>query len=142
AADEDRAEYRAVTLDQIEAHPLTGVGFNFAKVAHNVYLQVLASAGVIGLLGFLGVAALVVAMAIKTALPGPQHDLWPAGMIAAYVAYLAAGVVSNLLWDRWLWVYLSLAVAVSATSCHPADHDDQEAAPRRRIAGAVGAGSA
>lgn len=116
AADEQRAAYLAVTLERIDAHPFTGSGFNYATQAHSVYLQVLDSAGVIGLLAYLGIVALVLRIASRAR---QAHDYWLAGLAASCVGFFAAATVSNLFWDRWLWVYLSLVVALSATSAGP-----------------------
>src|SRR5262249_21127462 len=53
-SDEQRAEFRDDALTQIRAHPITGVGFEVAQTGHNIYLQVVAAAGVLGALGMLG----------------------------------------------------------------------------------------
>lgn len=141
-ADEARAEYLAQTLEELGRHPVTGVGFDFAKLAHNVYLQVLVSAGLVGLLGFLGIVFLVRQIAFSTV---ARRDLWVAAMVSSYVGYLAAATVSNILWDRWLWFYLALVVGVYVTAPPPSNRRDDpaclpatsasEAAPSSSLAG-------
>ncbi|CAN5604082.1 hypothetical protein BH20ACT2_BH20ACT2_25030 [soil metagenome] len=39
-----------------------------------------------------------------------------AAVLALYTSYLVAGLVSNTLWDRWLWFPIAVGLAASATA--------------------------
>jgi hypothetical protein len=104
ASDFERAQFRAKAIQGIKEHPLTGAGFEEARTAHNVYLQVWGAAGIIGLLGMAvlwtaGVHALVESMA---------GDRWVLGAAAGVVSFLIIASASNILWDRYLWFAFAL----------------------------------
>jgi O-antigen ligase len=108
-SDAERTELRGVTIVRISAHPLTGSGFANATAAHNLPLQVIESAGVLGGLAF---SALV--WAILKPLIRRRRDPMIAGSLAMYIGYLVAGLASPPLWDRWLWFPVACGVALTA----------------------------
>jgi putative inorganic carbon (hco3(-)) transporter len=125
----------------VEAHPVTGVGpGNFSvstidyllrpgatqraiyivdqpKVAHNIYLEVLAELGVVGLTLF----AMVVVASVKSALAAArasgrrgdrESELLSRGLLLALLTLLVAAFFSSELFSKQLWILLALAIAM------------------------------
>ena len=105
-SDFERAQFRAKAIQGIEEHPLTGAGFEEARTAHNVYLQVWGAAGIIGLLGM----AVLWSAGIHALLEGMAGDRWVLGAAAAVVSFLVIASASNILWDRYLWFAFALFI--------------------------------
>jgi O-antigen ligase len=124
-----------------EAHPLTGVGAdNFSistidyllrpgltqraiyivdepKVAHNIYLEVLAEFGAPGLALFAAIVAgalLSCAAAARAAVRRGQREteLLARGLWLGLISMLSAAFFSSELFNKPLWLLLALAVAV------------------------------
>lgn len=106
ASDFERAQFRAKAIQGIEEHPLTGAGFEEARTAHNVYLQVWGAAGIIGLLGM----AVLWSAGVHGLVEGMGGDRWVLGAAAAVVSFLVIASASNILWDRYLWFAFALFV--------------------------------
>ncbi|HUR23459.1 MAG TPA: O-antigen ligase family protein, partial [Acidimicrobiales bacterium] len=120
ASDFERAQFRAKAIQGIEEHPLTGAGFEEARTAHNVYLQVWGAAGIIGLLGM----AVLWSAAVLGLVEGMGGDRWVLGAAAAVVSFLVIASASNILWDRYLWFAFALFVTgrmISREEPAPAD---------------------
>jgi O-antigen ligase len=125
----------------VEAHPVRGVGAgNFAvssvhyllrpgtipsdylvvdipQVAHNVYLQLLAETGVIGLALFLGIVAFAIACAIRAAhlfrcRGDPQMELVARAVVTAQAGILAADFFISAQYNKQLWILLALGAAL------------------------------
>jgi O-antigen ligase len=96
--------------DRFVARPLTGNGFNYMRPSHNVYLGLIASAGVLGVVGL----AIIVSTVVRR-LWRKRSDLLLASVTAAYLAYLCNAYFDNIFWWRWLWFYVGLVLAVGAT---------------------------
>ena len=117
-SDAERVGKLVNSYDRFAAHPLTGEGFEFAQEAHNVYLQVLVAAGPLGLVGLVVVVSFTLSGILRsrrrpgTRATGDRALL--AGLGAGYVGYLAAGAFQNILWDRYLWLYVAAAVTLAA----------------------------
>ena len=113
AADSD-AQRRALLsggLDQIQEHPVLGGGFEHIRSAHNVYVQVGASIGLISA-GFL-MMVLALLMPLRTA-PRPRHRLaYPA------LAFALIGPLTDMLTDTSIWAAVSLAMLALPTSSDP-----------------------
>jgi hypothetical protein len=106
ASDFERAQFRAKAIQGIEEHPLTGAGFEEARTAHNVYLQVWGAAGIIGLLGM----AVLWAAGVHALLEAMGGDRWVLGAAAGVVSFLIIASASNILWDRYLWFAFALFI--------------------------------
>lgn len=133
-SDVERVEHLSRSLDRLERHPLTGEGFESSREAHNVYLQVAVAAGPLGVVGFaLVVRSVLRARAeVRRRAPVAGDRALLAGLIAGYAGYLVAGAFQNLLWDRYLWLYVSAALVLAATLAGEgrlATEDDRAAAP-------------
>lgn len=118
---EVRADLGERVFDRWLLRPITGNGFNHMRPSHNVYLGVLASAGVLGILGLGTIIGSIVRSAWRK-----RDDMVAVGATAGYLAYLAASYYDYTLWWRWLWFYVGLVVAVLATT--PGE-DEAEGAP-------------
>jgi O-antigen ligase len=103
-SNEQRRGTLSAELERFLAEPLTGHGFENALAAHNIYLQIAVSAGIIGLLGFL----LVLWTLISPLFTARRSALWRLGYVG--IAYLVIGVLDKSLWDRFIWVGLALAL--------------------------------
>lgn len=111
-SDRERMEAAEQTIDIIRLNPVTGSGFESAKAAHSIYLQLWASAGLLGLAFALGLAVLTLRILLEAK---RRHDHLAMGVAAAYAGYLVLGAVSNILWDRYVWVHLAVLVTLVAT---------------------------
>jgi O-antigen ligase len=123
-ADSGTAERSSAVRDDLgervfarwQARPLTGNGYNYMRPSHNVYLGVIASAGVLGVIGFGTILTTVLRRAWRR-----RGDLVAVGVSASYVAYLGAAYFDNIFWWRWLWFYVGMVVAICATRPIPAE---------------------
>lgn len=121
-ADSYRRSSLEAALDEFLARPLTGNGFERALDAHNIYLQLAAAAGVLGLLGFLFLLWALVSPLVTV--PRPDHRLaYPA------LAYLLIGALDKSLWDRFIWVALVLALLAPLLAEARPDRRMRSAAP-------------
>jgi O-antigen ligase len=110
-ADAGRHESLEITLGRTRKHPLTGEGFEHAKEAHNVYLQILVSAGPVGLAGFLLLCAQPI-RAFLLARTRPTDASLLAGLSAGLLGFLIASTFQNALWDRFIWFALGLVLTL------------------------------
>ena len=91
------------------------------KVAHNVYLQVLAELGTIGLVLFLAVIGMALLAVLRAARVYAAAGLRTGEVVArallvALVGFLAAEFFSSQLYSKQLWLLLALGPAVLATA--------------------------
>ena len=115
-------------------HPLVGVGperffhdysqragnevglryFDTPRRAHNLYLEVAADLGVVGLVAFLG-ATVGTVLALdrrrRECVGRPDLARLAGGYEAALVAYLVSGLFLQLAFQRYFWLLLALASA-------------------------------
>lgn len=117
-SDVGRNELLHRSLDRVAEHPLTGEGFESAGEAHNIYLQLWSSAGLLGLVGFVLLASgtLRVFFRRRKGSEPPRDAVIMIGLLASFAGFLVAGFVQNGLWDRYIWIVLGLAGGIAATS--------------------------
>ena len=115
ASDHARASLLWAGLRSIAAHPVTGSGFEHALQAHDIYVQVWVAGGLLGLVGLVVVAATTVRCGLAVTGPSTGRGL-ATGLVAGYLAYLAAGTVQNFLWDRYLWLHVAVILWLGATA--------------------------
>jgi O-Antigen ligase len=94
-------------LSEFRAHPLTGNGYGVVRDAHVMYLQLLDAGGILALPAFLvfagGVFAMGVGLRRSPKLSPPAQNL-AAALTASMVVWLTAGIVSNQIYDRYLYL--------------------------------------
>jgi len=98
------------------SHPLFGIGFESAGDAHNIFLQVLVSGGILGLVGFLYLIYGVVSRALRSVADASETGeaelrILMIGLVASFTGYLVAGLFQNALWDRYIWIVPGLLAA-------------------------------
>lgn len=127
----------------VEAHPVHGIGAgNFAvssvhyllrpgtipndylvvdipQVAHNVYLQLLAETGVVGLALFLGIVAFALTGAARAAAAfrrrgDPRMELVARSVFVAQAGILAADFFISAQYNKQLWIILAFGPALLA----------------------------
>lgn len=100
-SDLDRENLARIALDAFTSHPLLGVGLGDVMAAHNIYLQVAAAVGIIGLAVYLVLLGSVALRAIT--LPRPWNLL-----VLPVLGYALIGSLTTILWDRYVWAVLAL----------------------------------
>jgi hypothetical protein len=113
ASDAGRSLLRSLAISQFTSRPFTGVGFAELGAAHTIYIELLATGGVAGLLAFGVFASCCVASGLR-ALGTPNSDL-VAACVVSFVAWLAVGVVENQMTDGYLYVAPGLVLAAAAS---------------------------
>lgn len=114
-------------------HPLTGVGpdvfvedysekyradqsFEGSKRAHNMYLELLADSGIIGLFGFLAVVGVTMAQLLRLRrrwrLPRPDLAGLATALFLSLVGFLVSATFLQLSYQRYFWLLVGLANAV------------------------------
>jgi hypothetical protein len=113
-SDDYRVSAYGSALHQIAQDPIVGQGFGVARVAHDIYIQLLQAGGIIALGAFL----LVVAGAFRVRREierrparTPSSDLAVA-CNASLIAWLVNGALQNQLYDRYLYIPLGLLLAI------------------------------
>jgi hypothetical protein len=109
-SDIQRSLVASVAWSQIQARPLIGVGWSQITTAHDIYLELLDSGGIIAIASFLVFLGGMVA-SLRRALSGPLKS--DAIVCAAgIVAWLANGVFDNQVADKYLYVVPGLLLAI------------------------------
>lgn len=99
----ERRDKLTIGLDKWTDSPIWGNAFDETALdAHNIYLQVAVGIGVIGLFGFL----LILWSASRSLFT--DHPLRRLSYPA--VAFAATGMLSNSLWDRFVWCAVALSI--------------------------------
>ncbi len=87
--------------------PFIGHGFEESVLGHNVYLQIAFAMGVFGMLAFIVVIAAGAAQLLTA--PKPFNRIaYPA------VSYLMIAPLTSVVWDRYIWVPIALALVLAA----------------------------
>ena len=143
----------------VEAHPIHGVGLgsfqtssihyvlqpgtlersdqviDTPKVAHNIFLQVLAEEGIIGLALFLAVLAFPIGCALRAArnfswLGDFPMEVMSRALVVALMGILAADFFASEQFQKLLWILLAMGPVMLAVS-RPAGKDPARPTPRR-----------
>lgn len=117
-SNEGRLERFREALNVAMENPLTGVGFEHAREAHNIYIQLWSSAGILGIIGLALVIRAVLSAPVSNFMH-PKSSGDPTALIlllgfsASFIGYLAAGTFQNALWNRYIWLIPTLAVILA-----------------------------
>ncbi|MFL5869391.1 MAG: O-antigen ligase family protein [Thermoleophilaceae bacterium] len=135
----------AVGWRMVEAHPFTGIGAdNFQissihyllrpgaltrtdfivekpKVAHNTYLEVLATLGIVGLLMFLSILAFAIRQTVRAVRSFARRgdykmEMLARGVLVATFATLASDFFASEQFSKQLWLLLALGPAMAAVA--------------------------
>lgn len=110
-----RLQYYSDALSQFANDPLTGIGFNVVRNAHDIYLQLLAAGGLIALSSFgifvIGVLAVGISLATRASVDPKIRGL-AAAVTGSVTVWLVAGVAQNLIYDRFLYVPAGLVLGL------------------------------
>lgn len=115
-SDAEREYLAQVALDAFTSHPVLGIGLGDVMEAHNIYLQVAAAVGVVGLAVYLVLLGSVALRAIT--LPTPYQLL-----VLPVLGYVLIGAMTTILWDRYVWAVLALPFLVRLGTAGP-DEDE------------------
>ena len=94
---------------RIEENPILGNGFADVRFGHSLYLQTWDGAGV---LGIIGVATIVLISTAAWISARKRRSLVAVVAWSSYIGYLVAAILSNQMWDRYIWAVLALALMV------------------------------
>ena len=115
--EESDAMRKASTAQAIQdwsQSPLLGQGYSSIREAHNIYLQVMAAGGIIGLFGFLYILFGSVRSGLILYKKAGSHSVL--GKIslcatAGMLAYMTWGMVQNAIYDRFIYSILGIVAA-------------------------------
>jgi hypothetical protein len=113
-SDSDRLVVLRETFERGADSPIFGTGFDLALQGHNIYLQLWSSAGLLGIAGLVAVVAglgRVLLGAARAEHGDPAARILAVGVLGGGIGYLVASIFQNILWDRYLWVYLGLGLS-------------------------------
>jgi hypothetical protein len=117
-SDQARGLTIRAALNTILHHPVTGGGFQLALSTHEIILEVAATAGVFGVVGLLVVAWVVLRPLWSRYGWGRQRamqsgDVLLIGLMAGVIGFYANGIFGNQLYDRYIWIIITMAVALA-----------------------------
>lgn len=115
-SDQEREMLAAVARAEFEAHPVLGAGLADVYAAHNIYLQIVASVGVVGLAFFV---AMLVAVLLRCLAIDRRFVL----LIVPCFGYVMIGAITTILWDRFVWCVLALPFLLPLLREHDDEHD-------------------
>ncbi len=122
ASDQAREEAAQLALSQFLGRPFVGNGLSEGTLdAHNVYLQVAASGGLLLLVAFLALIAAVVRQPFAL---GPSYRL----LALPALAYALIAPITSVIWDRYIWCVLALPFLI-AVAQHRDDTPEPAVAP-------------
>lgn len=124
-SDNAREGLIAQGLTSFRSHPLLGTGFVDPLLAHNIYLEVAVAVGIVGLFGYVFIVWSTVSPLFT--LPKPFNQLaYPA------LAYAAVGLLTNALWDRFIWAALALALLAHLLAKDELSIEENTFAPKKQ----------
>jgi len=115
-------------IAEIGQHTLTGLGFGQGLDAHSLLLEAWNSAGVLGVIGvgmIWGTFALLWGRTLRYGVR--RVDAVPAALLAGALGYFVLAQLENILWDRHLWFFLTLALLAAPRT--RADLDESGGVP-------------
>jgi hypothetical protein len=132
-SDAARTVVRHIATSQFSARPLEGAGFTYFEDAHNIYLQIAASGGIVALVSFgafLVGTLRVTGLALRT-----NQAVLAMGCAIAVSVWLAVGLEENNLAELYLYVPIGLLLAIAAgAECYRAPQTFAGTLPDERTA--------
>ena len=115
-SNDKRLEFAKQSVSFFVDRPLTGYGFEWIESAHNIYLQLLVSGGILALIGFLWVYGGFVwrGFRMRGQFSG-DADAVRVATVVSLISYLVMGLVQPDLLDRYLYLPAGLILALSAS---------------------------
>lgn len=123
-SDRQRAEVARQAILDIKHRPLIGVGFDVAGEGHSIYLQAIASGGVLTLIGMI----IYISSVVRTT-NYHRDEMWQTLVIAlstSLLGWLLLGIIENDFADRYPYVSVAMLLAIAAIRA------DEKAASARR----------
>lgn len=119
----DHIEKAREAIEEIGRHPWTGLGFGQGLDAHNLLLESANVGGVLGVLGFLMIWGTIGALLVRQLSLGVRReDALRASVLGALVGYFVLGMLENIIWDRHLWFFITVALfALAPTRADESD---------------------
>lgn len=126
-----RADLHHLAIEQFRARPIQGVGFGVIEDAHNIYLQLLAAAGVIGLASFLTFVGGLWS-SLRQALHSSVLRDTALAVGVSIAIWLTNGYFDSQLADKYLYIVpgLLLATACVATAARRVPEQQAPSAAR------------
>jgi O-Antigen ligase len=94
-------------VSEFRAHPITGNGYAVVRDAHVMYLQLLDAGGIVALPAFLVFAGILIVIGLRLRREPrftPAVQNLAAAFTTSMVVWLSSGVVSNPIYDRYLYL--------------------------------------
>lgn len=110
-SDFQRSVVRSYSVRAFEARPVTGVGYTVIDDAHDIYIQLLASGGLIALASFLVLIGGAFGL-VRRCLRSPPDRIYGAALAAALVVWALNGVFGTQVTDRYLYVPVGVLVGL------------------------------
>lgn len=110
ASDAGRSLLAHQAAHDFRTHPFTGVGYSQLTQAHDIYLQLFASGGVLAFVAFLVFAAGSVRESARVHLPAAVGLARALGI--SMLLWLLGGVIENAITDRYLFIPSALLAAL------------------------------
>ena len=110
-SDSLRSNIHSKAVEDFQSSPLYGIGFQNIRVAHNIYLQVLQSSGVIGFAGFalyLFTVFRIAQLGLRRALHDRPLSWTYLSLICAILTWLLAGTNQNAIVERGVCIPIAL----------------------------------
>lgn len=125
SSDVARKEALKVAIRAFRDHPILGNGFVDALEAHSIYLQIGVAVGLLGGVGYLFILWSTISPLIN--IPKPYSLLgYPA------LAYATIGLITNTLWDRFIWAALTLSLIAHLLAKDDPPDDESTPDPHHR----------
>jgi hypothetical protein len=124
-------------LAEIGRHPWTGLGFDQGLDAHNLLLESANVGGILGALGFLMIWGTIGLLLLRQLAIGVRReDALRASALAALAGYFVLGMLENIIWDRHLWFFITVALFALAPTRADASDRERDDAPTEDSVGA------
>lgn len=109
-SDEARAMAARQSIEDFRTHPIAGIGFEVLNEAHSLLLEVLATGGVVLLVGLI----VYYSGAVRSGFRAHRAGYALAGFAVASVAtFLLMGLFQNQIADRYLYIPIAAICAIS-----------------------------